>query len=268
MPDLMEVIEGGEARKLGTLVPSTSSPAKVSQVFGDVGDVDMILRQNWKPVSYKIFFPRIKDQDGIGMCNASATGNVLEGCRRMASNAAGTDVDLSAGDLYHRICGGVDRGSLPEDALEEAMLRGMAPVADVGYMQWRGGGVITNRPKYRITEAYWCPTFDHIASAVQQGFLIDIGIWWYSRDPLDSDGWLSVTGGGGRGGHAICGMELVERGGKWGLGFVNSWSFQWGLGGFGVMPEGRAAVGAGVFQAWACRATVMDSGNIPAPSEN
>lgn len=265
MADPIEIFEGGEMRRLGTLVPATSTPQDVSTVFGGVDSAPLITRSQWAPVSYKSFFPRIKDQNGIGMCNASATGNVLEGCRRMSSNAPGTDVDLSAGDLYNRISGGVDRGSLPEDALKEAMANGMAPVTDVPYLQWKKGGPTGNRPKYRITEAYWCPTFEHMASALQQGFLIDLGIWWYSRDPVDQDGWIGVTGSGQRGGHAICGMELAERNGTWGIGFVNSWTFQWGMGGFGVMPEGRASLGANVFSAWACRATVLEGGIFPTP---
>jgi hypothetical protein len=266
--DPFEVIEGGEVRRLGTMMPMTAVPDTLNDEFGTVGPAVMIQRADWKPVSYKQFFPRIKDQDGIGQCNCSATGNVTEGCRRMAGGLS--DVDLSAGDLYRRVSGGVDRGSLPEDALKELMKNGMAPTSAVPYLEWRKNNATADaeRPKYKITEALWCPTFEHVASALQQGFLVDIGIWWYGSDPLDADGWLKPTGGRGRGGHAICCMELAKRGDQWGIGFVNSWGPQWGRAGFGIMPEQRAAEGCQVFTAWACRATLQESGNFPAPVEN
>lgn len=264
--NLFEIEEGGEIRRLGTLPATTSRPIELNQEFGSVGAATLIPRSQWKPVSFRSLFPRIKDQDGVGMCNCSATGNVVEGCRRMVGGVA--DVDLSAGDLYHRISGGTDRGSLPEEALKEMMLRGMAPVSAVQYLDWRGShpSVVNDRLKYRITEALWCPTFDHVASALQQGFLVDLGVWWYGRDPLNADGWL-FNPSGSRGGHAVCACELAEKNGNWGIGIVNSWTASWGQSGFGILPESRVSEGCQVFQAWACRGVIQESGTFPAPQE-
>lgn len=262
MADLIELVEGGEVRRLGTLPPAAAGPVERWPVFGTVDAGRLIPRSQWKPVSLRHLFPQIRDQDGIGMCNCSATGNVVEGCRRLANLPA---VPLSAGDLYRRVSGGVDRGSLLEDALRELMAAGIAPAATVPYLDWRRDvpAAAGERTKYRITEAVWCPTFDHVASALQQGFLVDIGVWWFGRDPVDAAGWLGESGGGGRGGHAVCACELAVRDGRWGVGFVNSWGPNWGRSGFGVLPERRVEEGCRVFQAWACRAVVVEEAVVP-----
>jgi len=259
--ELLEIVEAGEVRRLGTLVPALRGPGPWP-VFGTVDAGRLIPRSQWRPVSLRSLFPRIKDQDGVGMCNCSATGNVVEGCRRLANLPA---VPLSAGDLYRRVSGGVDRGSLLEDALREMMAAGMAPESAVPYLDWRHDTPTADqvRSKYRITEAAWCPTFDHVASALQQGFLVDIGVWWYGSDPLDADGWLRDAGSRGRGGHAICACELAERNGRWGVGIVNSWGPAWGRGGFGVLPEARVSEGCQAFQAWACRTVVVEEAVVP-----
>lgn len=148
------------------------------------------------------------------------------------------------------------------------MANGIAAESDVPYLEWRRELPATlPRVRFRILEAYWCPTFDHVASALQQGFLVDIGVWWYGNDPLDADGWLSDVGWRGRGGHALCGAELNERAGKWGVGLVNSWGNGWGLDGWGTLPEGRVAEGCKVFQAWACRGVVVDEAVVPPLAE-
>ncbi len=266
MADLIEIDPadgGGEARVLATLVPTNATPLVLDTVFPDAL---LVPKSKWKPISFKQYFPRIKDQNGIGMCGCSAGGNVTEGTRRMVGGLA--DVDLSAGDVYRRVSGGRDRGSLPEDVLQEIVENGIAPTSDVPYLEWQRNVNSPTRKNYKIDLAYWCPTTDHVGSALQQGFLIHGSSWWYKRDPIDSDGWLQPEGGGGRGGHSygLCGMQ--QRGNRWGYEFPNSWTFQWGLGGFGVAPEERIAEGCRVFQLWACRSTLQESGNIPAPSNN
>lgn len=81
MSILPEVYDGGETRKLGTLAPAAAGdPQHLTQVFGDVGEAKLIPRSQWRPVSMRHLFPaKRKDQDGIGMCNCSATGQVVEG---------------------------------------------------------------------------------------------------------------------------------------------------------------------------------------------
>lgn len=255
---------GGEARIIGgAWLPSTAAPQHVSQVFGDVGDAKMIRPEDWKPVSLRRFCPPIKNQNGIGACCAFDTVCNVEINRAIAGLPY---VELSPGDLYRVVSGGSDRGSLPEDNLRRMMEVGTLEAATCPPLEWRKKlGDDAQRAKYRILEAYWCPTFAHAASALQQGFSLNANVWWYGKDPMDADGWLKNAGSGGRGGHSVCGIGLRNRNGAWGIEIQNSWGTQWGHGGYGVLPSQRCEEGCKVFQWWATRGVVQESGDFPAP---
>lgn len=257
---------GGEARRLGTLLQPALTLKHAWPEFGasPVSPGRIIPQDDWRPVDYAEFFPTIHNQGSVGQCNAEATVNVVEGLRRMGGFE---HHDLSPGDLYARINGGRDNGSLPENALMELMRNGVATTATSPHI-WDGRrypNAASERAENRILEANWCPTGSHVVSALLQGWLVNIGVWWYGRDPVDSDGWLRSVGSGGRGGHAICCVGLVERRGQWGVKIVNSWSAQWGRGGFGILPLVRVNEGCQVFQAWACRQPTRHPGKLPVP---
>jgi hypothetical protein len=257
---------GGEPRRLGTLEQPAASLKHEWVEFGSQGIAPgrLIPMDDWRPVDYSGYFPTIHNQGSVGQCNAEATINVVEGLRRMSGFKHS---DLSPGDLYGRINGGLDNGSLPEHALAELMKNGVATTRESPHI-WDGRrypDAAAARTENRILEALWCPTGNHVASALQQGWLVDIGVWWYGSDPLDSDGWMQHAGSRGRGGHAICCVGLVNRRGQWGIKFVNSWSDRWGQRGLGVMPLSRAHEGCQVFQAWACRQPTRHPGRLPKP---
>ena len=106
-----------------------------------------------------------------------------------------------------------------------------------------------------------CPTFDHLASALQCGFFVIEGLMWRDNFRVDSDGWLPSRGAGGAGGHALLGYGLAERGGVWGARTRNSWSAQWGANGNCVIPEPLFGSQIGGF--WAIRAMVDEGGQVP-----
>lgn len=268
--EILVIQEGGDARKLNVM-PWVDDPAHpmVGDTFGETPTTRLIPRDQWQPVDFSAYVSPIKDQNGIGACNAFATINALEACRRMKGLP---DVRLSPGDLYSRINGGRDQGSLPQDALKVLLQEGVATAASVPYLHWRNvinrPEVVAERKRFRFLEALWCPTFDHAASALQQGFVLDTAVWWYSSDPVDADGWLRDVGGGRRGGHAIAGVGLVNRSGRWGIKIANSWSRAWGRDGYGVLPEARCADGTKVFRWWALREVVQEEGDLPTPKFN
>jgi len=230
-------------------------------VYGDdPNKTPMVPRSEWQPCSMEAFLPPVHNQENVGMCNASATCAALEACRALQ----GLEYkQLSAGHLYGKINGGVDRGSLLEEGLRESMSRGVCTVDTVPYLNWRlrPSNATAEALSYRVLEAWLCPTFDHVASALQRGFLVIEGIMWYSNFRPDGDGWLPARGSGRPGGHALCGYGLAERGGAWGARTRNSWSAQWGANGNCVIPE--TLFGSQIGGMWAVRVVVDEGGQVP-----
>lgn len=255
--------ESGVQRFLGNLEPRNDL-LKSWPVFGDVPETPMIPRSQWDqhcrdPFQPHPFLPPVADQDGIGMCNASATCTAIEYVR--ASKGL-PHVQLSGGDLYMRICGGRDQGSLLEDGLAASMSGGVASTATVPYLDWRGEnpGAAAERAKYRVLEAFLCPTFDHCMSAVIAGFPLITGIMWYSNYKPDADGWLPPPRGSA-GGHAIFGFSPCKRGNQFGILHQNSWGTGYGRHGQFIIPE--TAYGRQIGGWWCLRSVTDEGGVIP-----
>jgi hypothetical protein len=220
-----------------------SPPLMSLPEFGSDNVTRVIPRAEWKTVSLQAYLPPVYNQGSVGQCNASAACTALETNREMRGLPA---VKLSAGDLYSRINGGRDNGSTL-DAGMEAILRDGVVSTDTAPYVWdrrpprRGDSVAAERRQFRAVEVYRCPTFDHQASAIQQGFTLVCGVWWWDNFTPDRDGWLPSQGRGNRGGHALCNysLERRERNGRtqWGLGTRNSWGVGWGNGGDCVIGE-------------------------------
>lgn len=231
-------------------------------VYGDGGPArtPMIPRAQWQPCSMEGFLSPVHDQDGIGMCNPSATTCGMEACRALQGLPY---VKLSAGYMYGRINGGIDRGSRLENSLRDAMQHGTCTVETVPYLNWRSrpAAAAEEANRYRVLEAWLCPTFDHVASALQCGFFVIEGLMWHDNFRVDGDGWLPRRGSGRAGGHAVLGFGLAERGGVWGARTRNSWSEQWGVRGNCVIPE--TLFGSQIGGMWALRAMVDEGGQVP-----
>jgi hypothetical protein len=252
--------EAGYARKLGNLPPPDNKVRGVFPLFGSSPAVPKIPRAQWKPVNLEAYLPPVYDQDGVGACNAFATITVVEASRRMSGLPY---IKLSPGFLYGAINGGSDQGSLLEDGLQWMTDKGTVRVSTVGYLDWRKGRSLMNNAAalseaaaFRVVEAYECPSFDHIASALQQGFFIVEGLMWFDNFTPDRDGWLPARGAGGMGGHALCGYGLAQRNGAWGIRTRNSWSASWGVGGNCIIPESLFDNRIGGF--WAVRSVVQN----------
>lgn len=187
-----------------------------------------------------------------GNCNPFATIETMHYARALA----GMDyLALSPGDLYRRICGGTDRGSLLEDAIKEVSTRGACLASICPMLQWQKNmpGADANRPFNVVTEWWTLPTTNHLASAIQRGFASNIGIMWFDGDKIDGDGWLPMNPGGRKGGHAICRATLEYRNGKWGIGGPNSWGTSWGKQGWMTVPLERLKANEGTFGWFCCR---------------
>lgn len=258
--DLVAVLDLGSRVNTGDRAMGNLDPGEKVRyqwkTFGDAPNVPLIPRGNWKQVSLANFLGPVHDQDGRGQCNASATCSGVEACRFQAGLPY---VYLSGGDLYSQINGGRDQGSMLEDGLAASIQNGVAPVSLVPYV-WDGRNhgreqqVVAERKKYRVIEAYNCPNFDAMASALQQGFFIIEGLMWYNNFTPDRDGWLPSSGRGGGGGHALLGYGLAQRGNTWGIMTRNSWSEKWGVNGNCIIPE--SLFGRSIGGYWAIRSVV------------
>lgn len=264
----------GEKRFLGN-VPG---PIRMKwPVYGDTADTPLIPEADWKGLIDQLpggpgpdwpYLSPTHDQDGIGMCNASATVSAMES-QRMKQGLP--FVALSGGDLYQRIAvGGGDNGSLLEDGLAESMRTGVASVAVTPYLDWRGEnpGAAEDRKNYKVLEAFLCPTFAHCMSAVLKGFDLISGIMWGGNFTPDRDGWLPGRARGG-GGHAVHGYKPTYRGSQYGIWHKNSWTARWGLtwngiGGLCVFPR---EVYAGPVGGWWAVRSVTDTDPFPPYSE-
>jgi hypothetical protein len=271
--DVISIIDNaGHERFLGNLPPSDGLRYGWT-VYGDRRDTPMVPRSRWPELIGQMtpgpdfpFLPYVHDQDGVGQCNADATVSVIESCRLSQGLPF---VKLSAADLYHRINGGQDQGSLLEDGIAEAMKNGVGTADTCGTLWKRGMRTASpdERGRFKVLEAFLCPTFDHCMSAVLMGFRLVSGIMWYQNYNVDSEGWLPLRGQGSPGGHAVFGykpaMRQAQGGTVFGIWHRNSWANNWGINGDGVFPEPAYKGPVGGW--WAARSVTDEGGVVPQP---
>lgn len=254
------IVDNGREYYLGCL-PRQAAVGALFPTLDSNPETPLIPRAQWASLDFSHFVPKILDQDGIGACNAFAAVQAFHVIRKQAGLPF---VELSAGNLYGQINGGVDRGSLLGDAVKALKDTGACKAATIGQLDWRPNRWPRNwqeeAKRFRILEAYDCPSFDHIASAILYGFPVDFGIFVGTRfQPDQRSGWLPDYVGGG-GGHAMCGVGLAydDRRG-WGIITANSWGERWGKDGFCIVPESYFRRSA-FTDAWAVRGVIDPTG--------
>src|SRR5262245_23168894 len=110
----------GSTRKLGNIAPPASRLRLSWPEYGSTDAVPLVPRDQWPGLIAQFpagpdypFLPPVHDQDGVGQCNCDDTTALVESIRMTAGLPYG---QLSAADLYDRINGGADNGSMLEDA--------------------------------------------------------------------------------------------------------------------------------------------------------
>lgn len=267
----IHIDHAGTPRYLGNNVPIADAHltmATRNKVYGDHPSAPMVPRSQYANLISTMgdwnvhpCLPYVHDQDGVGQCNCDATAAAVEFIRA----CQGLDfVKLSAGDLYGRINGGADNGSLLEDATAEMTARGIGTAATCGVLWHRGmkQAPPAERARFRVLELWLCPTFDHCMSAALSDFALISGVMWYDNFKPDGDGWLPNRGAGNAGGHAVFGYKPVMRHGEFGIAHQNSWTDKWGVGGRCVFPERMYSVGS-IGGWWAIRQVVTEDGGLP-----
>lgn len=217
--------------------------------FGFTVTTPMLERAQWPDyMSLGAFLAATYDQDGVGQCAASAATGLYE----FVANQSGLPpVHLSASDLYRRVNGGRDNGSTLEDNMIEMLERGVLPVSATAPYVWdrRASYSGSGREKYRYAEVYQCKSFDAAASAIIQGFAVEIGIPWYGNYKPDSKGILPSRGIGNSGGHALFCYGIVKLpDGTYGLLTRNSWGPAWGGSSDGTVDAGSCIIPESCFK--------------------
>ena len=274
MSDLNEIqLDDGTVRRLGNIIPPTTAMRFTWTEYGATPAAPLVPRDQWLDLIKGFgdgpdypFLPSVHDQNGVGQCNCDSTTALAESCRM----SQGLEyVQLSAADLYDRINGGTDNGSLLEDAMAEMERNGVGTAATCGTIWKRGMKTATSaeRARFRALEVFLCPTYQHCMSAVLSGFRLSSGIMWYDNYTPGADGWLPRPKGRS-GGHAVFGykpaMRMVNGQPEYGIWHQNSWGPKWGLGGRCVFPESSYVGNIGGW--WAVRVMTDEGGVIPIPT--
>lgn len=276
MPALPEIDDPTLGRIVFGNVEPPAGLVKAWPVYGDRPNEPLLPRAQWDDALQAItagfadaFLPYVHNQRDIGQCNCDATAAAVEGERAIQGLP---EVRLSAADLYDRINGGRDQGSLLEDAMAEMLQRGIGTAATCGLVwqrDYRGPAPAAERARYKALEVSLLPTFDHVFSAAVSGRRLISGIMWAnSYMQVDADGWLPPADRQA-GGHAVMGYKAAGRklrSGRtqYGIYHQNSWTTGYGVGGRMVLPEEayRGPVGGW----WAVRSVCDEGGVIPIPA--
>lgn len=221
--------------------------------------IPLIPRAEWQDTGdRRHLVPRIMFQNGNGSCASEGGCEDLEIARCIAGQP---HVKLSPGNLYGRVNGGGDNGSTLGDNLIQLQKYGVCTEALVPHLDWRGWnkpGWKEEAKSFRILEFFYCPSFEHLATAADKGFALLYGITVNDNFKVGPGGWVNEYRRMTReGGHGMCGFGLRERRGKWGIDTANSWGTGWGDGGFGIVPQSYFR--GGYNDAWCVRSVTRDS---------
>lgn len=232
-PDKESVWANGEWRKLG-LLPMKPGAEKRWPSESNEG---LVPKEKWKDVDLRHLVTQVENQNGYSCCAVEATDGGMEATMlRMGMS----HTDLSIVDLYSRVNGGRDAGSMLEDNLNAAK----DGVCSVQFAEKYGvtktrhkPGWEVDRSKHAIQWATLCPTLEHVASALQKHRCVVIGVMVTDRFSPDKDGVIGPKGGRARGGHAILLVGMKKIGDDWYLLMLNSWGANWGQGGFAYLHK-------------------------------
>jgi hypothetical protein len=229
---------GGGMRKLAALKPTEQDTAhfKLKQ-FSAGRTIDP---SKWAECDLSSYKSPIRDQGHHGSCTGHAGVAALDIVRRQEGD---DPVLLSCTFPYSLVNGNKDNGASVSSILKILEQYGTCTFAECGtdqiFQNQYSQSCFVTAKKYMAVEAFVCHSFEEVCEAVNMGFPTPFGIQVgqnFSR--LNPDGVCpppdTVVGG-----HALCGIGLKKsRTGTWLLKFQNSWTAQWGLGGYAYLSKG------------------------------
>lgn len=147
--------------------------------------------------------------------------------------------------VYGLINGGRDAGAMISDGLMALKNYGICQKDEmppnVMFQQQFPKQAFENAKRFRLGQAYQCPTFESICSAISLGFMCPLGIFVGNNfSQVDAQGVAPLPAGNGGGGHCILGMGLKKstRFG-WLIKIKNSWGSKYGINGYAYIHKGH-----------------------------
>jgi hypothetical protein len=221
---------------VGNLRPLGNKPPPKGFLLPSAPPLAVMPEPQWEAFDLRESYSFIKvcDQNGRGACNGFAAVKSLEWARAIAGEA---HVDLSAWYVYAILCGGVDRGSSIEEALDHLARKGCPPDSEVAYGVINPGRLSDaahkQAPRFRIEIGAPIRSFAELMTAAQLRKPCNVSVCAGSRfNRLDANGVCGVDGGWGN--HAVTGALGAKRlpSGKWAILYQNSWNTTYGDEGF------------------------------------
>lgn len=191
---------------------------------GSLRDIDM----SWQG-------HRILNQKNTSSCVAHAT---VAGMEILYKQRQDMTKDFNPFFHYALINGGEDEGAYISDSLKIMQQYGICelsafPSDKVYYKSSLTKSAYDNALRYKLDKAYRCTTFEEVCSALNLGFVVNIGIMVGSNfTRVDSEGMAPLPNGGG-GGHSMlaCGLKYHNKWG-WTVKLQNSWGANFGQNGY------------------------------------
>jgi hypothetical protein len=230
---------GGEVRKLAALKPKVADVDHFkSRQFSAVRTIDP---SKWAECDLASYASPVRDQGRYGSCTGHAGVTALDIVRRQGGD---DPVLLSCTFPYSLVNGNKDNGASVSSVLKVLEKYGTCTFAECGteqiFQQQIPKTAWETAKSYKVLEAFTVRTFEEICEAVNTGFPVPFGIpigQNFSR--LNADGVCPIPDTV-VGGHAMCAIGLkLSRTGTWLLKFQNSWTPQWGRGGFAYLSKGH-----------------------------
>lgn len=229
--------------KMGCL-PRLSFPGEFLPIMGDVETAPLVPRHKLSDMDLSAHDAPALNQANQSSCTCCSLATALRHLRGVEGKPL---FNFAWSTLYGPANGGRDAGSAIDTAVNHLMRVGIAPAEIDGEpyidpFDWKGyySGSWPDDwqqqcREFRLLEAWDCPSFDHVLSAMYHGYVSVIGVFW--------------PGGGG---HAImvCGYDKTNKRVR----LENTWSAAWGERGYGWLDEEVCTRGVPYFGGFTLRA--------------
>lgn len=196
----------------------------------------------WKEIDFQWYNPPVLDQGMTSSCVGHCSADGMHMCYLQSGRKL---VQFNPFFTYGLINGGRDAGAMISDALTALMKYGICPKDDlpagVMFQNQFPQKAFDDALRFKLIQAYHCPTFEDICAAISVGFVCPLGIFVGNNfGQVDSNGVCPLPSGMGGGGHCIlgCGLKKSAQFG-WLIKIMNSWGTKFGDKGFAYIHKGH-----------------------------